>query len=108
MLNHSVETFEMLHVDSTDDIDSGVQQFEHILIALFVAAKRSVCMSQFIDDRHLRMPFENCIEIHLFDRHPFVFNSGSRYYLQSLDQRCRVGTAVSLDKSEHDIDPALL
>src|SRR5262249_54152040 len=104
----SVETFEMLHVDRTDDIDSGVQQFEHILIALFIPAKRSVCMSQFIDDRHLRMSLENRIEIHLFHRHPFVFNSASRYDLQSFDQCRRVGTPVSLDKSEHNIDPALL
>ena len=57
----------MLHVESANHVDAGFEQFQNILITLFVAAKRRVGMRQLIDDGHLRAAFENRIEIHLLD-----------------------------------------
>ena len=46
----------MLDVEGADHVDAGFEQFQHVLIALLVAAKRRVGMRQLVDDRHLRAP----------------------------------------------------
>ena len=77
----------MLHVESADDVDAGVEQFQHVLIALLVAAEGRVGMRQLIDDRQLWAALENGVEIHLFDNHAAILDTLARHHFESLDQR---------------------
>ena len=108
LLDHLIEAFEMLHVEGADDVDPGFEQFQHVLIALLVFAKRRVGMRQLIDDRHLGMALENRVEIHLLDNHAAIIDAPARHDLEPLDQRRGIDPVVRLDERQHHVDAALL
>ena len=55
----------MLDVDGGHHIDTGVEQVQHVLVALAVSRPRHVGMRQLIHDAGVGMPREDGIEVHL-------------------------------------------
>ena len=51
-----VQRLQMLHIDRGVDVDAGLEQLFHILIALRVPATLGVAVGQFIDQDELRFP----------------------------------------------------
>ena len=89
LFDHLVEAFEMLHVEGANHVDAGFEQFQDILIALLVAAKRRVGVRKLIDDGDLRPALEHGVEIHLLDKHAAVIDALARHDFESLDQAPR-------------------
>ena len=50
-----------------DDVDPGVQQLLHVLVALLVAAARDVGVGELVDDGHRRLALQHGVEVHLLD-----------------------------------------
>ena len=57
----------MLDIQRADDVDAGVENLQHVLIALFVPRAGHVGVGQFVDDDHFRLACQDGVEIHLFD-----------------------------------------
>ena len=62
-----VEALEVLDVERADDVDAGVEQLEHVLVALAVAAAGHVGVRHLVDDRDLRLARQDGVEVHLLD-----------------------------------------
>ena len=98
----------MLHVKGTDHVDTGVEQFQNILITLFVAAKRRIGVSQLIDDGDLRAPFQHGIHVHLLDGHTAVFDPAAAELPRDRRSARQCRPIVRLDESQYDVDAPLL
>ncbi len=47
-----VEAVQVLHIECGDDVDTGIEQLEHVLVALFVVTARYVGVGQLVDQGH--------------------------------------------------------
>jgi hypothetical protein len=70
-----VEAFDMLDVQRRVDVDTAIEQFLDVEIALRMAAALGVGMGEFVDQNECR-PFagEDGVEIHLVEQAAFVFD----------------------------------
>ena len=84
-----------------------VQQFLDIEIALWMAAARRVGVGEFVDQRDLRAPRDQGVEIHLLERLALVFEPLAREDFEALEQRLGLRPPVGLDHADHDIDAGL-
>src|SRR6202008_1647982 len=50
-----VEAFQVLDVNGGVDVDAGIEHFDHVLPAAFVAAAGHVAVRQLVDQRHGRV-----------------------------------------------------
>src|SRR5215470_9677125 len=103
LLDQVVQAFQVLHVESADDIDSGGQKLENVLVPFAIPASGDVGVRQFIDHRDLRMSFKRRVKIHLLHRHAAVLYTSARNDFQSIDERFGLRTTVSLDKSQDNV-----
>ena len=55
-------------------------------------------MRQLVDDGHLGTPFENRVEVHLFDDHALILDPLARHHFEPLDQRRGIEPVMRLDK----------
>ena len=58
-----IQTFDMLYIDCSIDIDAAAQKFFHILIASEMARARSIFMGQFVYDEQLRFSRDRPVQI---------------------------------------------
>ena len=98
----------MLDVEGADDVDAGVEELEHVLVALLVAAAGHVGVRELVDDRDLRLAREDGVEVHLLDGDAAILDLAPRHVLEARDELRGLGAAVRLDEAEHDVDAALL
>ncbi len=56
----------MLNVDRRHHVDAGVEQLEHVFIALAILAAGHVGVRQLVDDDRIGMAREDRVNIHLF------------------------------------------
>ena len=107
-LDDVLETFQMLDVERTDHVDSGVQNLFNILIPLVMARAGRIGMGQLVDDGHRRVTGENCVEVHIFNGEAAVFDATARDDFQPFQQGGGFGAAVGLNKSNHHVGAAFL
>ena len=61
-----VQTFDVLNIDRTDYVDSGLQNFQNILPSFFVRASFHIGVRQFIHDHNFGMIIDDGTNIHFF------------------------------------------
>ncbi len=98
----------MLDVDRGIDIDAVGQQFLDVEIALGVTAARRVGVRELVDQRDLRPPRDQRIEVHLLERLVPVADPLARQHLEPLQQRLGLRPAMGLDHADDDIGARLL
>ena len=103
-----VQGLEVLQVDGRDHINSGVQQFLHILPALGIAGTGHVRVGQFVDERQLRVTSQQGVKVKFFEHLAAVFDRLSRQDLQIPQLRCGLLSTVGVDPPDHDVSAALL
>ena len=106
--DHVVEAFDVLDVDGRIDVDAVRQQFLDVEIALGMAAAGRVGMGEFIDQRDLRPPRDQRVEVHLLERLLLVGEPPARQHFEPLQQRFGLRPAMGLDHADDDIGAGLL
>ncbi|MGY4247384.1 hypothetical protein ACVIIZ_008792 [Bradyrhizobium sp. USDA 4523] len=102
-----VEALDVLDVDRGIDVDAVRQQLLDVEIALGMPAARRVGMGEFVDQRELRPPRDQCIEVHLFERLVAIGQPLPRQHLETPEQRLGLDPAVGFDDADHDVDARL-
>ena len=82
-LRHNIrQALEMLDVHRRPHVDAGGDQLLDILVALWMAAFRSVGMGKFIDDDDARTPFQGGVEIELLDHAALIVDRAARQHFK--------------------------
>ena len=103
-----VQTLQVLDIECGHHIDARIEDFQHVLVAFGVLGAGHVGMGQLVDQRHLGVPGDDGLAVHLFERHPPVRDLFARDDLQVPDLRLRLGPSVRLDVADYHIGaPAL-
>ncbi len=97
----------MLHVDGAEDVDLGVEQQQHVLIALGEAAAFDVGVREFIDERHLRLAGEDGVDVHLGEESALVVDLAGRDLFELGGLLGGAFAAVGLHDADDDILAAL-
>ncbi len=105
--DHVVEAFDVLDIDRGIDVDAVRQQLLDVEIALGMAAARCVGMGEFIDQRDLRTPRDQRVEVHLLERLVLVVEPLARQHFEAFQQRFGLGPAMGLDHADDDIGAGL-
>ena len=105
--DHVVEAFDVLDVDGRIDVDAVGEQFLDIEIAFGMPAAGGVGMGEFIDQRDLRPPRDQRIEVHLLERLLLVGKPLAGQHLEPLQQGLRLRPSVGLDDTDHDVGACL-
>ena len=107
-LDGVVEALEVLHVERGDDVDAGVEEVEDVLVALFVAAAGRVGVGEFVHERHLGVPREHGVDVHLLQRHASVVFFAARHEFEAVHERLRLGALVVLHVPHRHVNALLL
>ena len=105
--DHVVEAFDVLDVDRGIDVDAVRQQLLDVEIALGMAAARRVGVGEFVDQRDLRTPRDQRVEVHLLERLVLVVEPLARQHFEALQQRFGLRAAVGLDHADDDVGARL-
>ena len=98
----------MLDVQRSPDIDAGGEQLLDVLPALGMAAVGRVGVSEFVNDDQFRLARERGVEIEFVDFAAVVFDLAPRQDFESINERARLGAAMSLHKPNDDVDVFVL
>ncbi len=93
----------MLHVDGGDDVDAPLKDFEHILITFGVAAAVGVGVGQLVDQRYLRGPGDDGVDVHLLKDgvpHP-PYKAGQAF--ETFGQRLRIRAVMLLQIADDHV-----
>ena len=99
-----VERFEMLDVHRRHHANAGVEDLEHVLIALLVAAARSVRVRELVDHAERRLSRQDRIDVHLLEGDPAIVDLPAWNDLQVADLRFGLRAPVRLDVPNDDVD----
>ena len=102
--NHVVQRLQVLDVERRVDVDASVEQLEHVLPALGVAALGSVGVRQLVDEQEGGMPRQGGIEIELLEGGASVLDAAAREDLEAFEQRFGLGAAVRLDHAGDNVE----
>ena len=72
-----VQRFKVLDVDRGHHVDAGVQQLQHIFIALAILAAGHIGVGQLVHDHGLRVARDDRVHVHLFQIHAAIGNLSS-------------------------------
>ena len=106
--DHIVEAFDVLDIDGRIDVDAVGQQLLDIEIAFGMATARRVGMGQFVDQRDLRPPRDQRVEVHLLERLLLVVEPAARQHFEALQKRFGFRPAMGVDYADDDIGTGLL
>ena len=98
-----VQRLDVLDVDRGDHVDLGVEQRQHVLVALLVCRAWGVGVRQLVDDGNGRVPGQDRVQIHLAQRHAAVLDLAQRHLLETVHLGQCVRAAVRLDEPDHDV-----
>ena len=93
----------MLDVDGRHHVDAGVQQFQHIFVALAVLAARHVGVRKLVDDHRVWMAREDGVDVHLFELDAAIGNHALRNDLQVANLLGGLFAAMGLNHADHHI-----
>ena len=99
-----VQRLEVLDIEGGVDVDTAIEQLEHVLPALGVAALRRVGVGQLVDEQQRRVSREGGVEVELLERGAAVLDPAARQDLEAVEQRLGFGALVRLDHARHDVD----
>src|SRR5690242_6930986 len=102
-----VKALDVLNVNSAVHVDAAVQQFLNVEIALRVAAAGRIGMRKLIDERDLRAPRNDRLEVHLLEMLAAIFDGAAGDDLESFEQSLRLPAAMGLDDAYDNIIPVL-
>ena len=88
-------------------IDAGVEQFEHILVALAVLAAGNVGVGKLVNDHDLRMPREDCVDIHLPQIDATIRDHALRYDFEIANLFLGIRAAVCFHQPDHHVNALL-
>ncbi len=92
-LDHVVQRLEVLDVHGGDDVDAGVEELVDVLPPLGVAGAGDVRVRELVDERDLRVPGEDGVEVHLLEACAAVLDrpGGARPRARRSCRRCAAG-----------------
>src|SRR4029434_6895609 len=99
-----VQRLEVLDVHRCQHADAGVEDVEHVLIALLMTAAERVGVRELVDDTELLFARDDGVDVHLLERDPAVLDSSTRNRLEIADERFGIRAAVRFDKADDDVD----
>ena len=100
-----IQTFQMLDVNGGEDVNPGLQQFVHILPALWMAGAGGITVRQLIHQNQRRTAGEGGVEIELIHVAPAVGEPPRRQGAQALQHRGGLFPAVGLRHANQNIQP---
>src|SRR5579863_1284335 len=95
----------MLNIHRTDHVDPRIQDFHHILPALFVLTPLDIRMRQLIDDHHLRMKIDHRLHIQFIQFFTLIEQLPPWQNRQSLQLQLRLLPPMCLDIPDLHIYP---
>jgi len=94
----------MLNVHGRHHIDAGLEDLQHVLVALVVTAAGGIRVRELVDHTESRLARKNRVEIHFFQYDAAVLDLAARDDLQ-VAELCRgLLASVRLDEPDHDVD----
>ena len=99
-----VQALKMLDIHRSEHADAGAQQFLDILIALAMAASRSIRVRQFVHEDNLRMALQHRIEIELVQGDVPMPDRTWRNLLQAFHQSHGVHARMRLHIAHHHVE----
>src|ERR1019366_2419852 len=99
-----VEAFQVLHVHGSEDTDSGVEQFVHVLPALGVLAAGDVAVGELVDHRHSGLAPQDGLGIHFLELGTGVGYDAARHGLQALCLGNGLAAPVRFEVADGDVD----
>ena len=101
-----VQRLEVLDVHRRHHVDAGIENLEHVLIPLGIAAAGDVRVRQLVDHARLGLALDDRVDVHLFEHHAPVLDLASRNDLEIPDLCLRVAAAVGLHDADDDVEAA--
>ena len=98
----------MLDVDGGHDVDAGVEQLQHVFVALAVLAAGNVGVGQLVDDDGMGMAGEDGVHVHLFQVDAAIGNHALGNDFEIADAGLGLLAPVRLDQADDDIDALLV
>ena len=95
--------FDVLDVQGREDINAGVQQFEHVLVTFGVAGAGRIGVGELIHQRELRTARQHRVQVHLRERDAAIVAAEARDDRQALGQRIGFLAPVGLDVTDDDV-----
>ena len=108
LLDRIATALDMLDINCRENIDPCVEQLDHVLVTLRMARAGRIRVCQLVDDRDLRMPDKNRVEIHLRLGGAAIFQLRARHDRQAFEQRFRLRPPVRFNNTDHDLAAILL
>ena len=96
LLHLIVQTLEVLDVDSRNHIDTGIEQFHHVLPSFGMAATFHIGVGQFVHYHYLGVHLQDGIQVHLLYLFPLVEYLLAWDYRQTSECLHRIGPAMCL------------
>jgi len=101
------EAFDVLDVDGAEDIDVGVEEKEHVFVALGVAAADDVAVGEFVDEDDLGLALEDGIDVHLVEEGALVIDLAGGDDFELVGEFGGAFAAVGFDDTDDDVFTAL-
>ena len=89
-----VEAFQMLDVDGGVDVDTGGEQFLHVLPALGVTTARRIAVRQFVHQHQFGFESQQTVEVHLLQRDAAILRADQGLLRQTGKQGFGLGAAM--------------
>ena len=83
----------------------AVEHLVDVLPALLVARFRDVRVRELVDQRQLRRPADDRVDVHLLELEPAVARAQARHLLEPFRERGGLGPVVRLEVADHDVAP---
>ena len=106
-LHETFEAVEVLDVHRAYDVDPGVEQLDHVLVALPVLAPGNVRVRDLVDEHHGRLPCEDCVDVQIFHDDAPVLLRPARNDLETIEERPGLGSPMRLDEPHDDVYASL-
>jgi two-component system sensor histidine kinase KdpD len=97
------QALDVLHVHRRYDIDLGIQQIHHVLVALGMLGAFDVGVRQFVHQYDLGLPRQDGVQVHFVKNCASIFNLATRNRFQFRSQLRDAGAAVRFYNSDNDV-----
>ena len=96
--------FGVLHIHRRININTRIEQFDHILVAFGVSGAGDVGVGQFVNQRQLRVPREQRVQIHFLQRNSSVVHFAPGNNGQAIEKGFRLLAAMRFHVTHDDVN----